>query len=87
MARERRTRRIVVEDKIKTLDEKINVYTSKIEALTAEKNNLNSELEEIILNEQKAAEEAEMKEVLKLLKKKKISASELKDLLEKSNVE
>lgn len=82
MARERRTRKEVVIAKIAALDEKAAVYAEKIAELNAQKEELQEELDAMADAERKAAEEAQVKEVLKLLKEQNVSLDELKHLVE-----
>ncbi|MCC8046933.1 MAG: hypothetical protein LIP12_15870 [Clostridiales bacterium] len=82
MARERRSKKEIIIAKIDALDEKITSYANKIAALTDEKEALQSELEELNAAQKKAEEEAQMKEVITIMKSKNISIDELKQMVE-----
>ncbi|MCD8104340.1 MAG: hypothetical protein LUF35_04910 [Lachnospiraceae bacterium] len=82
MARERRSKKEIITAKIEALDEKITGYANKIAALTEEKEGLQAELEELDAAQKKAEEEAQMKEVITIMKSKNISLSELKQMVE-----
>ncbi|MCD7882194.1 MAG: hypothetical protein LUI87_00565 [Lachnospiraceae bacterium] len=82
MARERRSKKEIIIAKIDALDEKITGYANKIAALTDEKEALQAELEELNAAQKKAEEEAQMKEVITIMKSKNISIDELKQMVE-----
>lgn len=82
MARERRSKKDVIIGKIAVIEEKIAAYQQKIEDLSAEKDDLQDQLDKITSAEKKAAEEAQMKEVLKLIKAKNLSVEELREMVQ-----
>ncbi|MCD7746257.1 MAG: hypothetical protein LUI13_13430 [Lachnospiraceae bacterium] len=82
MARERRSKTEVINAKIAAIDEKITGYANKIAALSDEKEELQKELDSLAAAQKKAEEEAQMKEVMKIIKAKKISVDELKQFVE-----
>ncbi|MCC8049065.1 MAG: hypothetical protein LIP10_00185 [Clostridiales bacterium] len=82
MARERRSKKEVIAAKMDLIDEKINAYATKIADLQNQKEELQNQLDELAAAEKKAEEEAQLKEVLKLLKTKNISVGELKEMVE-----
>ncbi|MCD7956653.1 MAG: hypothetical protein LUG93_13100 [Lachnospiraceae bacterium] len=82
MARERRSKKEIIIAKIDALDEKITGYANKIAALTDEKEALQAELEELNAAQKKAEEEAQMKEVITIMKSKNITIDELKQMVE-----
>lgn len=83
MARTRRSKKELIADKLNVIEGKIAKHNTEIEALNAEKEKLKEELAAIEEAEAKAAEEANAKEILKLIKAKKISLSELKEMIDK----
>lgn len=84
MARERRTKKEIISAKMGQLDVKIAAYTKKIAELNAQQDALQKQLDTIAAEEKRAAEEAKVKEVVKLMKKKGISAEELAKLVEEA---
>ncbi|MCC8138111.1 MAG: hypothetical protein LIO76_08650 [Clostridiales bacterium] len=82
MARERRSKKEVIAAKMDVIDEKITSYATKIADLEDQKEELQKELEQLEAAEKKAEEEAQLKEVLKILKTKNISVGELKEMVE-----
>ncbi|MCD7842401.1 MAG: hypothetical protein LUG56_08040 [Lachnospiraceae bacterium] len=85
MARERRSKTEVIAAKIDLIDEKINGYANKIAGLQDQKEELQKELEELVAAEKKAEEEAQLKELMIIMKEKNISVSELKTMVEDKN--
>lgn len=85
MARERRTKSKIIEDNIQKLDEKILGLQEKIKELTSTKNELQKQLDILLEEEARAKEEADIKELANLLKKKNMSIDDLKEIL--SNIE
>lgn len=85
MARERRTKSQIITDDIKILEEKIAGLKEKIEEYNTKKAELESTLAEILEEEARAKEETDMKELIKLMKKKKVSFDDLKDMLSGEN--
>lgn len=83
MARERRTKKEVLEDKIYKVEEKIAELGEQMEKQQACKEELKKELSLLLAAEKKAAEETELKEITKLLRKKKVTMEKLKIMLEK----
>ena len=81
----RRSRKEIISESISKIDAKIVECNSKIQKLSDEKESLQSELKSIIANEAKAKEEADFKELRRLIKKKNISIDELKSMLERGN--
>ncbi|MCD7763194.1 MAG: hypothetical protein LUI14_08350 [Lachnospiraceae bacterium] len=85
MARERRSKKEVIAAKMDQIDEKINGYATKIADLQNQKEELESQLAELSAAEKKAEEEAQVKELMKIMKEKNISAGELKAMVENKN--
>ncbi len=85
MARERRTKSQIITDDIKTIEEKIAGLKEKIEEYNTKKAELETTLAEILEEEARAKEETDMKELIKLMKKKKVSFDDLKDMLSGEN--
>ncbi|MCD7766805.1 MAG: hypothetical protein LUH53_09905 [Lachnospiraceae bacterium] len=85
MARERRSKKEVIAAKMDQIDEKINGYATKIADLQNQKEELESQLAELLAAEKKAEEEAQVKELMKIMKEKNISAGELKAMVENKN--
>ena len=81
----RRSRKEIVLESITKIDAKIAECNSKIQKLNDEKEALQAELKSINANEAKAKEEADFKELKKLIKKKNISIDELKVMIENGN--
>ena len=81
----RRSRKEIVLESISKIDAKIAECNSKIQKLSDEKEALQAELKSINANEAKAKEEADFKELKKLIKKKNISIDELKAMIENGN--
>lgn len=81
MARERRTKSQIITDDIKILEEKIAGLKEKIEEYNTKKAELESTLAEILEEEARAKEETDMKELIKLMKKKNVTVDELKNML------
>ena len=81
----RRSRKEIISESISKIDAKIVECNSKIQKLSDEKESLQSELKSIIANEAKAKEEADFKELRRLIKKKNISIDELKAMIESGN--
>lgn len=81
----RRSRKEIVLESISKIDAKIAECNSKIQKLSDEKEALQAELKSINANEDKAKEEADFKELKKLIKKKNISIDELKAMIENGN--
>ena len=81
----RRSRKEIISESISKIDAKIVECNSKIQKLSDEKESLQSELKSIIANEAKAKEEADFKELRRLIKKKNISIDELKSMIEREN--
>lgn len=81
----RRSRKEIVLESISKIDAKIEECNSKIQKLSDEKEALQAELKSINANEAKAKEEADFKELKKLIKKKNISIDELKAMIENGN--
>ena len=81
----RRSRKEIISESISKIDAKIVECNSKIQKLSDEKESLQSELKSIIANEAKAKEEADFKELRRLIEKKNISIDELKSMLERRN--
>lgn len=81
MARIRRSKKEVIVEKIEILNEKIAKYQSEIESLNAINAKLKKELTEIQETENRAAEEAKTKEVLKFIKTNHISVDDLKEMI------
>lgn len=78
---QRRTKVEVLNEKISKVDSKIAAYTEKIAALEDEKTALAAQLEEI----HKAEEAAELKRLLKLMRKKDISVDDLESIISKED--
>ena len=85
MARERRTKSQIITDDIKTIEEKIAGLKEKIEEYNTKKAELETTLAESLEEEARAKEETDMKELIKLMKKKKVSFDDLKDMLSGEN--
>jgi len=83
MARVRRTKEQIINDKIAVIDQTIDGIQAKINAAQAEKADLQAQLDEIEAAAAKAAEEETLKEILSIMKEKGLSPAELKDLIEK----
>lgn len=83
MARVRRTKEQIINDKIAVIDQTIDGIQAKIDAAQAEKADLQAQLDEIEAAAAKAAEEEALKEILSIMKEKGLSPAELKDLIEK----
>ncbi|MCD7824834.1 MAG: hypothetical protein LUH14_02555 [Clostridiaceae bacterium] len=83
MARVRRTKEQIINDKIAVIDQTIDGLQAKIDAAQAEKADLQAQLDEIEAAAAKAAEEEALKEILSIMKEKGLSPAELKDLIEK----
>lgn len=82
MARERRTKKEVLEDKICKIEQKITELCQQMEKQQALKEKLKKELSLLLAAEKKAAEETELREITKLLKKKNVAMSRLRVMLE-----
>lgn len=82
MARERRSKKEVIISKMGIIDEKVSILEQKIDALNEEKSALQEQLDQIASAEKKAADEAQLKEVLKLIKSKNLSVEELRGIVE-----
>ena len=78
---QRRTKVEILNEKIS----KIAAYTEKIAALEDEKTALAARLDEIHKAEKKAEEEAELKRLLKLMRKKDISVEDLESMISKED--
>lgn len=82
---QRRTKVEVLNEKISKVDSKIAAYTEKIAALEDEKTALAAQLEEIHKAAKKAEEAAELKHLLKLMRKKDISVDDLESMISKED--
>ncbi len=82
---QRRTKIEVLNEKISKVDSKIAAYTEKIAALEDEKTALAAQLEEIHKAAKKAEEAADLKRLLKLMRKKDISVEDLESMISKEN--
>lgn len=82
---QRRTKVEVLNEKISKVDSKIAAYTEKIAALEDEKTTLAAQLDEIRKAEKKAEEAAELKRLLKLMRKKDISVEDLESMISKED--
>lgn len=78
---QRRTKVEVLNEKISKVESKITAYTEKIAALEDEKTALAAQLDEIRKAEKKAEEEAELKRLVKLMRKKDISVADLESMI------
>ena len=78
----RRSKKDIVIGEIEKCESKIAELTQRIETLVENKNNLLKELNEIEEAEAKAEEEAKTKELVDLIKEKRLSFEEVKELLE-----
>ena len=82
---QRRTKVEVLNEKISKVESKIAAYTEKIAALEDEKTALAAQLEEIHKAPKKAEEAAELKRLLKLMRKKDISVEDLESMISKED--
>lgn len=82
---QRRTKVEVLNEKISKVESKIAAYTEKIAALEDEKTALAAQLEEIHKAAKKAEETAELKRLLKLMRKKDISVEDLESMISKED--
>lgn len=82
---QRRTKVEVLNEKISKVESKIAAYTEKIAALEDEKTALAAQLEEIHKATKKAEEAAELKRLLKLMRKKDISVEDLESMISKED--
>ena len=82
---QRRTKVEVLNEKISKVESKIAAYTEKIAALEDEKTALAAQLEEIHKAAKKAEEAAELKRLLKLMRKKDISVEDLESMISKED--
>lgn len=79
--RVRRTKEVVINEKISKLDSMIANYTEKIKKLKEEKVSLEAELVAIEEEKKKALEEESMRKIAKLLKDKNMSVEDLENLI------
>lgn len=77
MARVRRTKEQIINDKIAVIDQTIDGIQEKIDAAQAEKADLQAQLDEIEAVAAKAAEEETLKAILSVMKEKGLSPAEL----------
>lgn len=78
----RRSKKEVLTTKVTEIDAKISDFTEKISSLKEQKEQILSEIKIIEEKEAKAAEEAQNKEIINLIRKKGLSLDEVKSLLE-----
>lgn len=78
----RRSRKEKITDDIAKIETKIEEYANKISELEDKKESLITELEEINEAAKKAAEEAEMKSLVSLMKENNMTIDEVKKLIE-----
>ena len=78
---QRRTKVEVIHAKIAKIEEKIAAYTEKIADLENDKSALDAQLDEIREAEKKAQEEAEVKRLVKFMRKNNLSLEELENML------
>lgn len=79
----RRSKKEVLTTKVIEIDTKIADFTTKISSLKEQKEQILSEIKIIEEKEAKAAEEAQNKEIINLIRKKGLSLDEIKAILEK----
>lgn len=87
MGQIRRSKSQVLQDNIDKLNEKIQAYEQNIVDTKAQIETLKSELTTILEKEAREKEEADMKELAKLMKKKKITLDDIKEMIEKTDTE
>lgn len=78
----RRSKKEVLTTKVIEIDAKIVDFTTKISSLKEQKEQILSEIKIIEEKEAKAAEEAQNKEIINLIRKKGLSLDEVRNLLE-----
>ena len=82
---QRRTKVEVLNEKISKVESRIVTYTEKIAALEDEKTALAAQLDEIRKAEKKAEEAAELKRLVKLMRKKDISVADLESMISRED--
>ena len=82
---QRRTKVEVLNEKISKVESRIVAYTEKIAALEDEKTALAAQLNEIRKAEKKAEEAAELKRLVKLMRKKDISVADLESMISRED--
>ena len=82
---QRRTKVEVLNEKISKVESRIVAYTEKIAALEDEKTALAAQLDEIRKAEKKAEEAAELKRLVKLMRKKDISVADLESMISRED--
>jgi len=81
MARSRRTKRDVLNDKISKIDAQIALLQGKMLKLQDEQDTYNAQLKELEEAEKAAKQEADLKELLKAMKKSGKTVDEIKEFL------
>lgn len=79
----RRPRKEILIAEIEKIESRITDCRTKIKSLTDQKSQLEAEIKLLEEEEAKAAEEAQNKEIINLIRKKGLSLDEIKAILEK----
>lgn len=79
--RVRRTKEVIINEKISKLDSMIASYTGKIKKLKEDKAALEAELTAIEEEKKKILEEESMRKIARLLKEKDMTIEELEELI------
>ena len=80
----RRSKKEIIAAKMAANEEKIKSFEQKIEEIREDNNKLKEELDAVKKAEDEAAQAAEMKEMMKLIKSKGLNLEDVKKLLENS---
>lgn len=80
----RRSKKEIIAAKMAANEEKIKSFEQKIEEIREDNNKLKEELDAVRKAEDEAAQAAEMKEMMKLIKSKGLNLEDVKKLLENS---